>query len=242
MSKKDNIYVHEQPHVDFVFDEKVATVFTDMINRSVPGYATIVSMIGTLAENYAQAGSRCYDLGCSLGASTLAMRHNIKEKDCSIVAVDNSEAMLNQCREAVGKDDGKVPVELICADVFDVEIKQASVVVLNFTLQFIEPEYRTRLIRKIYDGLNPGGILILSEKICFDDIALNKLFIDMHHRFKQQNGYSTTEISRKRAAIENVLIPETMHSHEARMKEAGFESFDVWFQCFNFASMVALKS
>lgn len=242
MSNKDNIYVHEQPHVDFVFDEKVAAVFTDMINRSVPGYATIVSMIGMLAERYAQPGSRCYDLGCSLGASTLAMRHHIKADDCSILACDNSSAMITRCEEAISKDTSSVPVEVVCADIFDVDIERASIVVLNFTLQFVEPERRAELMQKIYKGLLPGGILILSEKIYFEDASLNELFIEMHHRFKEENGYTRLEISRKRAAIENVLIPETIAAHELRIQTAGFNSFDVWFQCFNFASIVALKS
>jgi tRNA (cmo5U34)-methyltransferase len=242
LSNKDNIYVHEQPHVDFVFDDKVASVFTDMINRSVPGYATIVSMIGTLAENYAQAGSQCYDLGCSLGAATFAMRHHIQADDCQIVAVDNSQAMVSRCEKALKQDSSTVPVELVCADLFDVEISNASIVVLNFTLQFIEPELRAGLMKMIYQGLRPGGILILSEKICFEDQNLNTLFIEMHHRFKKQHGYSELEISRKRAAIENILIPETIPNHEKRIEQAGFNSFDVWFQCFNFASMVALKT
>lgn len=241
VESKDTLYVHEKPHVDFVFDENVASVFTDMISRSVPGYSTIVSMIGMLAERYAQSESNCFDLGCSLGASTLAMRHHIKEKNCQIIAVDNSEAMVRRCKDVITEDKTNVPVKVICADLLDIEIRNASMVVLNFTLQFIEPGRRFALMEKIYQGLLPGGMLILSEKICFDDKDLNELFIDMHHRFKAQHGYSQLEISGKRTAIENVLIPETIPEHEERLKQAGFASFAVWFQCFNFASMVAIK-
>lgn len=241
MSAKDTIYLDEEKVTSFVFDERVATVFSDMINRSVPGYSTIVSMIGTLTERYAQPGSRCYDLGCSLGAATLAMRENIRVPDCGIVAVDNSAAMISRFQSFLATAPGSVPVHLLCDDIADVEISNASVVVLNFTLQFIAPEKRAALIAKIYAGLRPGGMLILSEKIHFEDPVLNQLFIDLHHRFKEQNGYSKMEISRKRAAIENVLVPETLAAHEARVRIAGFASFAVWFQCFNFASMVAVK-
>jgi tRNA (cmo5U34)-methyltransferase len=132
-------------------------------------------------------------------------------------------------------------VELVCADIQDIEITNASMVVMNFTLQFIPPANRAALISRIAGGLKPGGMLVLSEKIHFEDPALNQLFIDLHHRFKEQNGYTQTEISRKRAAIENVLIPETLRIHENRLLEAGFGSFAVWFQCFNFASMVAVR-
>jgi len=241
MQHKDTLFQHDGPVADFVFDDKVAAVFTDMINRSVPGYASIITQIGTLVERYAQADSLCYDLGCSLGAATLSLRHHIKAPGCRIVAIDNSPAMIARCQAVIDKDSSEVPVELLCADIQEVSISNASLVVLNFTLQFVPLLQRDALIRKIFAGLRPGGMLIMSEKIHFEDAALNALFIDLHHRFKEQNGYSRTEISRKRAAIENVLVPETLRAHEQRIKNAGFSSVAVWFQCFNFASMVAVK-
>lgn len=241
-SGKDTLYQSEGPVADFVFDERVAAVFTDMINRSVPGYDTIIAMIGTLAERYAQPDSRCYDLGCSLGGATIAMRRQVRAPGCSIVAIDNSPAMIARCTDILAREPEEgPPVALECADILETEIRDASFVVLNFTLQFIAPARRGELMRRIFAGMKPGGMLVLSEKIHFEDPELNALFIDLHHRFKEQNGYTRTEISRKRAAIENVLVPETLRAHEARIREAGFDSFAVWFQCFNFASMVAVK-
>ncbi|HEY0961306.1 MAG TPA: carboxy-S-adenosyl-L-methionine synthase CmoA [Pseudomonadales bacterium] len=238
---KDTLYRAEGPVTDFVFDERVAAVFTDMINRSVPGYGTIIAMIGTLAERYAQPDSLCYDLGSSLGGATLSMRRQIRAPGCRIVAIDNSPAMIARCADIIAREPDGADVTLQCADILDTEIREASFVVLNFTLQFIAPARRAELVRRIHDGMKPGGMLVLSEKIHFEDPALNALFIDLHHRFKEQNGYTQTEISRKRAAIENVLVPETLRAHEARIRAAGFGSFAVWFQCFNFASMVAVK-
>lgn len=239
--KQDRIYASERPLQDFVFDEKVADVFTDMINRSVPGYATIISMIGMLADRYCTPGSAAYDLGCSLGGAALAMTHHISHKDYQLIAVDNSAAMIERFQKALDTRQDSNNIQLVCADLDDIEIRNASVVVLNFTLQFIAQEKRAGLIRKIYDGMQPGGILILSEKIRFDDAHLNELLIDMYHQFKQVQGYSQLEISQKRSALENVLIPETIAAHKSRMQEAGFRSCDTWFQCFNFASMVAFK-
>ena len=242
MSAKDTLYASGLPHTDFVFDDKVVAVFPDMINRSVPGYATIIAMIGTLAAEYAQSGTRCYDLGCSLGAAILSMRHCITATGCEIIGVDNSEAMVRGCREAIAADSGTIPVTVECGDILATPIDNASIVVMNFTLQFVDPAARDGLLKKIHDGLRPGGMLILSEKIRFEDPALNDLFIEMHHRFKEQQGYSRLEISRKRAALEKVLIPETVSDHEDRLRAAGFHAYDIWFQCFNFASMVAIKS
>ncbi|MCP5130283.1 MAG: carboxy-S-adenosyl-L-methionine synthase CmoA [Pseudomonadales bacterium] len=225
----------------FRFDESVARVFPDMIRRSVPGYATIVSMTGLLAGRYATPGSTLYDLGCSLGASTLAMRQNIREQDCRIVAVDNSAAMLERCRSIIDTDTHHTPVELVCGNLQEVAIEQASVVVLNFTLQFIPREQRDAVLKRIYQGLLPGGIMVLSEKVTFEDPHLDELNIDLHHQFKRANGYSDLEIARKRNAIEQVLLPETLQRHRQRIADAGFSSCDVWFQCFNFASLIALK-
>lgn len=241
MSTRDTIYLHEDKVTAFVFDERVAAVFDDMINRSVPGYATIVGMIGTLAQRYAQPDSLCYDLGCSLGAASFAMRRQIHAPGCRIRAIDTSQPMLDRFGAVLAANPAGVPIDLVCGDILAEEIANASVVVLNFTLQFIPLERRAELIRRIHAGLCPGGMLILSEKIHFEDPGLNQLFIDLHHRFKEQNGYSQTEISRKRAAIENVLVPETLRAHEQRIRDAGFASCAVWFQCFNFASMVAVK-
>jgi tRNA (cmo5U34)-methyltransferase len=239
---RDDIY--SEPLSDpslFAFDDKVAQVFPDMIRRSVPGYPTIINMTGLLAGRYATAGSRLYDLGCSLGATTLAMRQNVQHSDCQIVAVDNSQAMLGRCRNIIDTDTHDVPVALLCSNLQDVAIEDASVVVLNFTLQFIPREQRDAVIKAIYQGLRPGGIMVLSEKVTFEDPHLDELNIDLHHEFKRANGYSDLEIAQKRNALENVLLPETLAQHKKRIADAGFSSCDVWFQCFNFASLVALK-
>jgi tRNA (cmo5U34)-methyltransferase len=169
------------------------------------------------------------------------MRKQILAPGCRIRAIDTSQAMLDRFGKVLAANPEGVPIDLVCGDILTADITNASVVVLNFTLQFIALEQRAALIQRVYQGLRPGGMLILSEKIQVEDPALNQLFIDLHHRFKQQNGYTQTEISRKRAAIENVLVPETLRAHEQRIREAGFASCAVWFQCFNFASMVAVK-
>ena len=239
---KDKIYSASLAKIaDFSFDEQVAGVFEDMIERSVPGYRSIISMIETLTEHYAQPDSTLYDLGCSLGAATLSMRRGIRVDGCSIVSVDNSETMVKRCRKTMDRDLHDTPVEVFCDDIRNVEITNASMVVLNFTLQFIPPENRLDLLQRIYTGMRPGGVLILSEKVLFSDEHLNTLLSEIHHDFKRANGYSDLEISQKRTALENVLVPETIPTHRERLAEAGFSSVDVWFQCFNFMSMLAVK-
>lgn len=242
----DRVFATERLPTAFAFDDQVASVFEDMINRSVPGYSTIISMIGVLAERYCGAGSTIYDLGASLGGASFAVAQQLPHDDYRIIAIDNSEAMTSRLSAklaALGELGGKETSRIECRheDLRDSKIEDASMVILNFTLQFIEPAAREALMRKIYDGMRPGGLLIISEKIQFPDPALNELFIDLYHRFKETQGYSKLEISQKRAALENVLIPETLAAHRERLNSAGFHSVDTWFQCFNFASMVAFK-
>jgi len=239
---KDSIYACPIGEVGaFKFDETVAGVFPDMIQRSVPGYSAIISAIGLLAGRFACEHSVCYDLGCSLGAATLSMRHQIETENCRIIAVDNSEAMVTRFQQVLKNDQAPVAVDVQCKDIRDIAIENASVVVLNFTLQFIPLEDRIGLLQKIYQGLLPGGILILSEKLKFDDERQQELQTQMHHAFKKAQGYSDLEISQKRTALENVLIPETFARHQSRLRQVGFSSAEVWFQYFNFASIIALK-
>jgi len=242
MSSQDTIFSSPIDNIgNFAFDEKVVEVFPDMIQRSVPGYSNIISAIGMLAQRFAKPNSNIYDLGCSLGAATLSMRRNIQQEGCRIISIDNSSAMVERCKLHVNAYRSDTPVEVIEDDIRNVDIENASMVVLNFTLQFLSPEDRQSLLEKIYHGLRPGGILILSEKYVFEDDKSNELLIDLHHDFKRANGYSELEISQKRSAIENVLIPDSVPLHKERLKNIGFSSVELWFQCFNFGSMFAIK-
>ena len=227
--------------VDFVFDEKVVDVFPDMINRSVPGYSTIINLLGIITRQYARPGTNIYDLGCSLGAATLSMRHHIAVEDCKIIAVDNASAMIERLQRIIERDNSRIAVESHCKDLQAIDIHNASVVVMNFTLQFIAPEERDAIIEKIYRGMNPGGVLILSEKLQFDNAQQDRVLTELHHAFKKSNGYSDLEIAQKRSALENVLIPETANVHHQRLQQAGFSEVYLWFQCFNFASFIAIK-
>lgn len=240
--EKDTIYASDHGQVaDFRFDEQVARVFPDMIKRSVPGYSHIIAMIGVLAEQYAQPDSQLYDLGSSLGAASLAMRHRVHAPGARIIAVDNSQAMLDRSRDFLDSEDLPTPVQTLCADITELTLERASFVVLNFTLQFIPLEQRQATLQRIYDGMLPGGALVLSEKLRFDDPVQEQLLGQHHHDFKRANGYSDLEISQKRQAIERVLLPESADDHLNRLRSVGFQVATLWYQSFNFASFLAIK-
>lgn len=225
----------------FTFDEHVARVFDDMIQRSVPGYATVVALTGLLTARYAQRDTVAFDLGCSLGATTLAMIKYVRQPGFRVIAVDSSAAMIQRCRHNLENTGVAGQVDLVCADLRNIRIQRASVCTLNFTLQFLPPQERLSLLSGIAAGLEPGGALILSEKVRVAGEVENAIFTDLHHDFKRANGYSDLEIAQKRAALEQVLIPDTPQEHATRLMQAGFRQIHIWFRCFNFYSFLALK-
>jgi len=243
MSQTDNIFSKPLDKVEsFSFDQQVVQVFPDMIKRSVPGYEKIINSIAMITQRCAIDHSNLYDLGCSLGAATLSMRRGLADKDgCKIISVDNSLAMVESCQQHIHAYKSDIPVTVLQDDICNIKIENASVVVLNFTLQFLTPEKRLSLLTSIYEGLLPGGVLILSEKFIFKDAKSNQLLVDLHLDFKRSQGYSELEISQKRSSLDNVLISDTVEQHYQRLQEAGFKHNDLWYQCFNFGSILSIK-
>ena len=236
---RDNLFNKQTDIADFRFDQDVVKVFDDMVRRSVPGYDSMIQMIGLIARMYGQDNTNYYDLGSSTGAITLSIALNNKSKNNQFFAIDNSKEMVEQCEKNLhNKVDN---LQAICDDINQVKINSASIVVLNLTLQFIDVNLRSNLIKKIYDGLEPGGILIISEKIHFDDAVTQNQITKLHMDFKKENGYSELEIANKRQAIENVLITETKEQHLNRLRDCGFVETSCFFQCLNFVSFLSVK-
>lgn len=244
MSKQpDRLFAQPLEQVpDFVFNEDVVRVFPDMIKRSVPGYPTIVENLGVLAARFAQPHTALYDLGASLGAVTQSLRRHVRSDGCRVI--DNSAAMVERCRQYLTAQDSMfqelLPVQVLEADILALPFEPASVVAMNFTLQFIAPDQRLALLARIRQALLPGGALILSEKLRFADEQAQDLLNELHLDFKRANGYSELEIAQKRSAIENVMRPDTLETHQERLLAAGFSKVVPWFQCLNFASLIAL--
>ncbi len=230
MTDRDSVYATRRDLVDFAFDDSVATVFPDMIRRSVPGYDLVVPMSGLLASRHLEAGDRCYDLGCSLGATSLAVLERVGDLDIEIVAVDSSPAMLERARERVTDP----RVRFVEADICDVPIDDAGAVIMNYTLQFVPLRDRATLLARIRGGVGARGCLVVSEKV-----ETNDADVALHVEYNRANGYSELEISQKRQALENVMIPEPIDTHLQRFTHAGFSSARVWFRCLNWASFIA---
>ena len=238
--KTDNIFANPMATAPFEFNAQVADVFDNMIQRSVPGYQFLLDVIGVLAQRYGQAQSQCYDLGCSLGTTTLRLRQNLPASS-HVIGIDNSAAMVSRCRHNMARDNSQASYEILQQNIQDTNIERASIVILNFTLQFIPDNERQAILQSIYDGMQPGGVLLLAEKIRFPNEQQQTLQTDLYHDFKRFQGYSDLEVAQKRAALENVLISNTLEQHQQRLGNVGFKHIETCMQCFNFCALLAFK-
>lgn len=239
---RDEIYrACDDPAAPFEFSGQVVRVFPDMIERSVPGYRLLLELTPIVVRRAVQPDTRIYDLGCSLGAATLAARRAIQAPGVHITAVDNAPEMVKRCREEIAADNSKVPVDVVESDIRDVTIENASLVLVYFTLQFLPPDARDELVATIRRGMVDGGVLLLAEKFAFESESARAWMDAHHHDFKRVQGYSHLEIARKRQALDNVLVPETRRAHRERLERAGFREINDWFRCFNFGCIAAVK-
>lgn len=239
---EDRLFEDKQPVVkDFNFGKQTAAVFDDMLHRSVPFYAEVQRMVGEVAADFAVEGSHLYDLGCSTGTTLLAL-DPVVPKGVRFIGVDNSPEMLERAREKLARRGLTRECELRCADLnTGVAIENASVVIMNLTLQFVRPLYRHTLIAGIASGMRQDGCLLLFEKVLSKDSTLNRFFIKYYYGFKQRNGYSELEISQKREALENVLVPYRIEENMELLLGNGFSQCDVFFKWYNFCGFIALK-
>jgi len=241
-TERDRIFLEpESGLLDFAFGAKTASVFDDMVSRSVPFYGEFQRMTCELAADFAVPGTALYDLGCATG-TTLRLLHESVAPGVAFVGVDNSDEMLGKARDKLRSIEHERQIELVLGDLNQREvIKNSSVVIMLLTLQFIRPLYRERVIKEIYDGLNENGCLIVVEKILSGHSLLNRLFIKYYYDMKRRNGYSDVEISQKREALENVLIPYRAQENVELLEASGFRHVDQFFRWYNFCAFIAVK-
>lgn len=234
---KDQLFSEPYSEIKaFAFDEKVVSVFPDMIKRSVPGYETILKGIAMLAMKYVKPHTHVYDLGSSLGGVSLTVDQAIGSQRNIIHAIDNSEAMINQFKANLNGLQINNEIIPLLQDITTTDFLNSSFTVSNFTLQFMAKEHRDLVCQNVYQSLNQGGVFILSEKVTSSD-----LLIDYYHGYKKVNGYSDMEIAQKRQALEDALKPDDLETWIHRLNSVGFKKIEVWFRAFNFISLVAIK-
>ena len=238
---RDSLFEVEQINEDFVFNERVAQVFDDMLDRSVPFYREVIHSIARILDVTLANKSQIVDLGCATGATLLQLSSLLEKRDFQYTGIDNSPAMLDKAQLKAELFSKQECLHFIQEDILDMDWPDTSAFILNYTLQFIRPINREKLLKQIYTNLVPGGICILSEKIISHHPNLNRKFIDIYHTFKKERGYSELEIAKKREALENILIPCSLEENKAMLQSAGFVEVEPFFQWFNFVSFIGVK-
>lgn len=239
----DNFFKDESSgKTDFSFSAEVAGVFDDMVSRSVPFYHEMQRMVSELAAKHAQPKTALYDLGCSTGTTLIAL-DKVVDENVLFIGVDESPGMIDKCREKLNSFHLRHDIGLTAVDLTEtMPVKHASVVTMILVLQFIRPHNRLQLVKNIYEGMNENGVLILVEKVLTEEKSFNREFIDYYYDFKRRNNYSELEISQKREALENVLIPYKSSENINLLREAGFGEVEIFFRWYNFSGIIAKKT
>lgn len=244
--KKDKIFLGEGKQTRaFEFNAEVAEVFDDMLERSVPFYLEQLNMVGDIGKHFWIPRTNVYDLGCSTATMLVGLCQKLPVS-ARLVGYDNSPAMLERARQKIAENHFRKNIEVrlgeLNGSLSDIVLENASVITMCWTLQFIRPLGRDNLVRRIYDSLVNGGALIVTEKILTNNGHMNRFFVDFYYDLKRKHGYSDTEIARKREALENVLIPYQVKENLDLFRRNGFEIVETFFQWFNFAGFLCIKS
>lgn len=238
---RDTLFEKKASAEKFQFNERVADVFDDMLDRSVPFYKQVIEMTVEILDRSLQAGDTVYDLGCSTGTTLIALAGKLESENLKFIGIDNSKAMLDKAMRKAEMFSMADRIDFVEMDIIQAELSGAGGIMLNYTLQFIKPSTRAEFLKNIYSGLRHNGVLVLSEKIVCQDKQLDQQFLDSYHQFKKRRGYSELEIANKREALENVLLPLTIQENYDLLMQAGFSRVETFFQWFNFVSFVACK-
>lgn len=233
----DKIFT-ENPQKQFEFDAKVAGVFDDMVSRSIPYYKEVLGLCADFTLMYLKPDSTLLDLGTSTGAMLVEIASKA-EFPLNLYGIDNAESMLEIAQNKLSAYEMRA--NLICGDILEVDFPKSDVVIANYTLQFIRPLQREKLVQKIYDCLNPKGVFIVSEKVMVEHKELDFKMIQYYLANKKKQGYSDFEIAKKREALENVLVPYSEAENRAMFLNAGFSCVETLFRWVNFASFIVMK-
>ncbi|MDD5757691.1 MAG: carboxy-S-adenosyl-L-methionine synthase CmoA [Desulfobulbaceae bacterium] len=240
---KDTLFIDPNaPPEDFQFSPKVAEVFDDMLERSVPFYKETMSMVASLLETFVAPHQVVYDLGCSTGATMIELARRLSHLDLHFIGVDNSAAMIEKATLKAEIYCKSKQLNFAQADILNFPLDKPAAIILNYTLQFIRPLQRLDFVRHLHDALSPGGLILIAEKTISHQPLFNRAFIGYYLDFKRRQGYSEIEIAKKREALENVLVPFSAAETMELLHKAGFGHVEQFFQWFNFSGFVARKA
>lgn len=231
----------EAANANWRFGGKSAQQFDVHVNRSIPLYQQGHKIICDLSNFFITDHSLCYDLGCATGELTLKLAmHNQHCKHTSFIGLDSEAEMITEARKKK-KAAGFTNVLFRQEDILQLEWKQADLISAYYTIQFIRPSQRQRLVDQIYQALHWGGAFLLFEKVRANDARFQDIMTSLYHEYKIDQGYSAQEIFAKTRSLKGVLEPFSTRGNLDMLKRAGFVDIITVFKYLCFEGFLAIK-
>ena len=240
--KRDTLFLDESlSQTPFKFTENIATVFDDMVSRSVPCYSDIIKLIVTILAQAVPQNGYIYDLGCSTGNTIKALLGTIVGKNITIEGIDLSPPMLAQVQQKLSPAE-KNRVILTPYDLNQpISLKDTDAIILNLTLQFLHASARKMLLKECYRALASKGIVMIIEKIGGHTTEEDIQWSTWYSFYKTLNGYSPKEIKNKKKALTGILNPLSVAANEQLFHDAGFTVINQQFRWLNFMGWALQK-
>lgn len=204
------------------FKGEVAKSFDDHVSKSVPFYREGHQLIANISDFFIKNDSICYEIGSSTGELTLHLAaHNKAKPEARFVGIDVESDMVELAQKKKVQS-GTTNVEFLAEDVLQYDFGNADLIVAYYTIQFVRPSQRQRLIDRIYQSLNWGGAFLLFEKVRANDARFQDIMTSLYNDFKLAQGYSAEEIVAKSRSLKGVLEPFSTQGNIDLLKRAGF--------------------
>ncbi len=221
----------------WTFGKNVYKEFNSHIEKSIPSYLKTQKLISELSTYFLREDSICYDIGFSTGTLLVKINNLNLEKKINFIGIEPELNMLKSFKRS--KEFKKIT--LINKVVENIKMKKSDYIISHYTLQFIRQNLRLKILKKIYNSLNPGGGFVLFEKVYANNSRFEKIFSDMLVDFKSKNNFSEKEIINKNKAIRGILEPLTTRQNIINLKKAGFKNNQIIHQDINFIGILSIK-
>lgn len=214
---------------NFSFD--TVSEFDKHIEHSIPRYSDIHKCVNGLINYYIRPGSTIIDIGCSTGKLLKRIKKENPESNC--IGYDVSQNLLPNDNSG-------------CKFIFDnvlsnhVMFPDSSIVISMFTLSFIPKEDRLYILQKIYNSINYGGLLIVSDKCYAESPRIQDIFTFLYYDFKKRK-FSNDEIMDKELSLRSIQEPMESSEYEYLFKTVGFHKVETFWKYFNFQGWICLK-
>ena len=225
---------------DWSFSGNVHKTFDNHINKSVPLYNETHEVYLHLSDFFLQNNSTILDIGCSTGTflNNVYKRHKNNKKKLRYIGIDSVDEMIKHCNKKSKKNK---QISFLKKDIMSYKVKNCCIISSFYTIQFISPKDRQKIINKIFEALNWGGAFFFIEKVRGPDARFQDIFNQLYIEYKLSKGFNADEIINKSKSLKSVLEPFSTKGNIEMLKRAGFKDVLTIFKYSCFEGFLAIK-